>query len=154
VNSPTTLISNPDAIVLGLRVGSGEEAIREMHALLAGQPGVVRDPARLLTDLIERARMSSVCIAEDVALPHARTTSVDRLVLAVARTESGVAFDREHPAIRLIFLVGTPKEAVAEYLQMVAAISRLLRNPIARGALLSAPDEADFRALLAHVLPS
>lgn len=154
MNSPTTLISNPDAVTLGLRAESGEEAIRELHRQLAIQPGVVRDPALLLNDLIARARMASVCIADDVALPHARTTAVDRIVLAVARTEKGVVFDQDHPHIRLIFLVGTPKEGVAEYLQMVAAISRLLRNPIARGALLSAPDEADFRALLAHVLPS
>jgi mannitol/fructose-specific phosphotransferase system IIA component (Ntr-type) len=154
VNSPTTLISNPDAVMLGLRAASGEDAIREIHARLVAQPGVVRDGPRLLSDLIERGRMSSVCIADDVALPHARTSAVDRLVLGVARTDAGVPFDAEHPAIRLIFLVGTPKESVAEYLQMVAAISRLLRNPIARGALLSAPDEADFRALLAHVLLS
>lgn len=154
MNSPTLLISNPDAVLLGLRAGSGEEAIRALHERLVTQPGVVRDGPRLLLDLIERARMSSVCIADEIAMPHARTAGVDRLVLAVARTESRVRFDNEHPNVRLIFLVGTPKDALAEYLQMVAALSRLLRNPIARGALLSAADESDFRALLGHALPS
>lgn len=154
VNSPTLLIANPDVVLLGMRAATGEEAIQSLHSKLAAQPGVVRNPPQLLVDLLERARMSSVCIAPDIALPHARTSAVDRLVLGIARTEAGASFDAEHPNVRLVFLVGTPKEALAEYLQMVAALSRLLRNPIARGALLGAPDEADFRALLAHAVTS
>lgn len=140
-------------VVLGLQAASGEDAIKAVHGRLAAQPGVVRDPPLFLLDLLERARLASVCIADDIALPHARTAAVDRLVLGVARTAAGVPFDREHPNVRLVFLVGTPKAALAEYLQMVAALSRLLRNPIARGALLAASDEADFRALMAHALP-
>lgn len=154
MNLPTQLNAHPDVVLLGLRAGSGEEAIRVLHARLAAERGVVRDPARLLLDLLERARLASVCIADDIALPHARTDAVDRLVFAVGRTEHGIACDRDHPNVRLIFLVGTPKGALAEYLQMVAALSRLLRNPVARGALLTAPDEADFRAVLAHALTS
>jgi mannitol/fructose-specific phosphotransferase system IIA component (Ntr-type) len=154
VNSPSLLISNPDVVRLGLHAGSGEEAIRLLHGQLVADCDGIRDPDRLLLDLIERARLSSVCIADDIALPHARTSAVDRLVLAVARAEPGVPFDPAHPAVRLIFLIGTPRDAVAEYLQMVSAVSRVLRNPIARGALLTAPDEADFRALLSHVLPT
>lgn len=139
--------------MLGLDAKSGEEAIQALHGRLSAAPGVVLDPARFLTDLLERARLASVCIADDIALPHARTTAVDRLVLAVARADRGISFDAGHPAVRLVFLVGTPKDALSEYLHMVAALSRLLRNPIARGALLAASDEADFRALLAHALP-
>jgi mannitol/fructose-specific phosphotransferase system IIA component (Ntr-type) len=154
VNSPTLLISNPDLVLLGLRADSGEAAIHSVHASLAAKPTVVRDGPRFLVDLLERARLASVCIADEIALPHARTTAVDRLVLAVARADAGVPFDAEHQRVRLIFLIGTPKDALAEYLQLVAALSRLLRNPIARGALLAASDEADFRALLAHTLPS
>ena len=154
MNSPTLLIANPDVVLLGLRAATGEEAIQALHGQLVANPDVVRDGPRFLVDLLERARMSSVCIAPDIALPHARTSAVDRLVLGIARTEAGAAFDPEHPNVRLVFLVGTPKDALAEYLQMVAALSRLLRNPIARGALLGAPDEADFRALLAHAVIS
>jgi len=52
-------------------------------------------------------------------------------------------------AVRLVFLVGTPKSAVAEYLAAVAALTRLLRQPKARAALDAARDEAEFRAVLA-----
>ena len=98
-----------------------------------------------------RAMVASVCIAPEVALPHARTVAVDRLVLAVARiAPPGVGFDGEHPAVRLIFMVGTPRQQVEEYLRLVAAISRLLKSPGAREALLAAKTEAEFRAALAR----
>lgn len=150
LNSPTELIAAPDAVAIDLKVASGDEAIRALHQRLRAATPDVKDGALLLKDLLERAAIASVCIAEDVALPHARTAAVNRIVLAVARTATPVAFDPEHPAVRLVFLIGTPKAAVAEYLQTVAALSRLLKNGTTRAALLAAPTEAEFRAVLAR----
>jgi PTS system fructose-specific IIA component/PTS system fructose-specific IIC component/PTS system nitrogen regulatory IIA component len=91
-----------------------------------------------------------VCIAADVALPHARTAGVGRMVLAVGRAAQDVAFDPEHPGVRLVFLIGTPKAAVADYLKLVAGLSRLLKKPGVRAGLLTAKTEAEFLALLAR----
>ena len=150
MNSPTELIAAPDAVAIDLKVASGDEAIRALHQRLRAATPDVKDAAQFLKDLLERAAIASVCIADDVALPHARTAAVNRIVLAVARTATPVAFDAEHPAVRLVFLIGTPKAAVAEYLQTVAALSRLLKNRATRAALLAAPTEAEFRAVLAR----
>jgi mannitol/fructose-specific phosphotransferase system IIA component (Ntr-type) len=150
LNSPIELIASPDAVVTDLRVNSGEEAIRALHQRLRAATPEVRDADLFMRDLLERAALSSVCIADDVALPHARTTAVGRIVLAVARTAGAVAFDAEHPRVRLVFLIGTPKAAVSEYLQTVAALSRMLKNATTRAALLGAPTEAEFRAVLAR----
>jgi mannitol/fructose-specific phosphotransferase system IIA component (Ntr-type) len=147
VTLPTDLIANPDVVLLDLRAGSREEAIRLLHAPLAKLPAV-RDADLFLHGLLERAQLASVCIAEDVALPHARTAAVDRVVFAVGRTAAGVAFDAEHPAVRLVFLIGTPKEAVTEYLRTVAALSRLLKTEGVRAGLLAARTEAEFRGWL------
>ena len=148
--SPAELIASPDVVTLDLRASDGEEAIRALHQRLRATTPEVKDAAEFLKALLERAAVASVCIAEDVAMPHARTAAVGRILLAVARTAAPVAFDAEHPAVRLIFLIGTPKAAVAEYLQTVAALSRLLKNSVTRAALLAAPTEAEFRAVLAR----
>ena len=148
MNKAAELIANPDVVVTDLRAATGEEAMRELHARLAAVPGAVADAPQLLAGLLERAQVSSVCIADDVALPHARTAAVTRLALAVGRATADIAFDAEHPRVRLVFLIGTPKGAVTEYLKLVAALSRLLKNAEARTALLTAPDEAALRAVL------
>jgi mannitol/fructose-specific phosphotransferase system IIA component (Ntr-type) len=146
------LIASPDVLVLDLDVVSGDEAIRALHHRLRAATPDVKNADQFLRDLLERAALASVCIADEVALPHARTLAVDRIVLAVARTAAPVAFDPAHPKVRLVFLVGTPKEAVGEYLQLVAALSRLLKNKETRAALLAAPAEDEFRAILARAL--
>ena len=135
--------------MLDLPVTSGEAAIRALHARLALLPEVT-DPAGLMHDLMERTTVSSVCISADVALPHARTSAVSRLVLAVGRATPSVAFDAGHPAVRLVILIGTPKKQVTEYLQLVAGLARLLQPAPVQAALLAAPTEAEFRAVLAR----
>jgi mannitol/fructose-specific phosphotransferase system IIA component (Ntr-type) len=150
VDASKQLIVTPDVVLLDLAADSREGALTALHGELARQPGV-KDGTRLLADIMERLMLAPVCIAADVALPHARTTSVDRMVLGVARlTPPGVAFDAEHPNIRLMFMIGTPRQQVEQYLRLVAAISRLLRSPGAREGLLTAKNENEFRALLAR----
>lgn len=148
VTQPTDLISNPDAVILNLAAKSGGEAIRELHGLVGLASGAVSDPPQFLADLIERAGVASVCIAGDIALPHARTAAVSRMVLAVGRSEHGIVFDAEHPEVRLVFLIGTPKDAVTDYLKLVAALSRMLKDAALRQGLMTAKTEMDFLKLL------
>jgi mannitol/fructose-specific phosphotransferase system IIA component (Ntr-type) len=148
VSSPTNLIAEPDAVVLDLDAETGADAVRALHARLAEVSDAVVDAPKFLQDLNQRMLLAPVCIADDVALPHARTDAVSRIVIAVARTRQPIPFDSTHPAVRLLFLIGTPKDAVTGYLQAVAALSRILRKPGTRTGLYSATDETEFRALL------
>jgi mannitol/fructose-specific phosphotransferase system IIA component (Ntr-type) len=134
--------------MLDLDAGTDDAAVRALHARLSSATAAVTDPDLFLRDLIQRIKLAPVCIAADIALPHARTNAVSRLVMGVARTLGPVAFDAAHPGIRLIFLIGTPQDAVTGYLQVVAKLSRLLRNPAIRAGLYAAKEEAEFRALL------
>ena len=150
MDSPTALIARPDAVLLGLSAESRESVLRLLHEQLAACPGVT-DAPRLLHDVLERAMLAPVCIADDIALPHARTEAVARLVLGVARLVApGTGFDAEHPRVRLVFMVGAPRTQPDSYLEMVAGISRLLRAEGVRAALLAAKDETAFRAVLAR----
>ncbi|HWL15182.1 MAG TPA: PTS sugar transporter subunit IIA [Opitutus sp.] len=149
MQSPSELISHPDVVMLDLPGGSRETVLRTLHGRLAGNPAVL-DADRLLRDVLERVMLATVCVSADTALPHARTNAVSRIVLAVARlAPPGVAFDPEHPQIRLVFLIGTPRAEVDSYLRLVGSISRLLRDPAAHDALLAAKSEPEFRAVLA-----
>ena len=148
MSGPTEFIAEPDVVVLDLEAETGEEAVRVLHERLAAASDAVTDVPELLAEVLRRMQVAPVCIADDVALPHARTNSVTRVVLAVGRTRQSVPFDAQHPHVRLIFLVGTPKAAVTEYLRAVAALSRLLRQPAIREGLYAATDGAEFRALL------
>ena len=134
--------------MLDLEAETGEEAVRVLHERLASISDAVVDAPNFLRDLTLRMRLGPVCITDDIALPHARTNAVSRMVLAVGRSREPIPFDPLHPAVRLVFLIGTPKDAVTGYLQAVAVLSRRLRDPATRAGLHRATDEAEFRALL------
>jgi mannitol/fructose-specific phosphotransferase system IIA component (Ntr-type) len=148
VSSPTELIAEPEVVSLDLEAETGEAAVRLLHERLAAVSDGIVDAPNFLADLTLRMRLAPVCIADDIALPHARTNAVSRMVMAVARSRKPIPFDPMHPAVRLIFLIGTPKDAVTGYLQAVAVLSRRLRDPATRAGLYAATDEAEFRALL------
>lgn len=149
VISPTDLLAEPDAVLLDLQADSGEAAVRALHERLAEASNAVMDAPKLLADVTARMRLGSVCVADNVAMPHARTSAVDRVVVGVGRSARGVRFDPAHPRVELVFLIATPKDAVTEYLQTVAAFARILRNAAKRAALFTTPDEESFRGLLA-----
>ncbi len=75
-----------------------------------------------------------------------------KLPLDLIAHPDALALDRRaatgEDAVRLGFLIGAPTAAVAEYLHLVAALARWLKNAATRAALLAAPDEKGFRALL------
>jgi mannitol/fructose-specific phosphotransferase system IIA component (Ntr-type) len=150
VDLPSQLLAKPDALILDLVANSREAALCGLHAQMALSP-VVKDADQFLHGILERAMLAPVCIASDVALPHARSAAVERVVLGVARIAApGVGFDAEHPNVRLLFMVGTPKQQVEEYLLSVAAITRLLKTDDVKAGLLAVKTESEFRALLAR----
>ena len=134
--------------MLELDAPTGHAAVQALHGKLSEASDAITDAAGFLRDMEQRMRIAPVCIASDIALPHARTNAVSRLVMGVARTRQPVAFDAAHPNVRLIFMIGTPQAAVTAYLQAVATLSRMLRKPAIREGLYAATDEAEFRALL------
>lgn len=134
--------------MLDLHGGTGREAVRALHQRLLFGCDAIIDPPRLLAGVLDRMVLAPVCIASDVALPHARSNSVSRMVLAVGRSDEDIAFDEEHPSVRLVFLIGTPRDAMTGYLQAVAALARVLRQPSTRAGLFAAVDVAGFRSVL------
>jgi mannitol/fructose-specific phosphotransferase system IIA component (Ntr-type) len=96
-------------------------------------------------EILDRERVSNTSLGHDVAIPHARTDQCSDIVIAVGRSEPGVDFEaKDHQPVRLIFLIGTPKQMVTDYLRVVGNLARLLRLDDLRQRLLTAPDAAAF----------
>jgi mannitol/fructose-specific phosphotransferase system IIA component (Ntr-type) len=99
---------------------------------------------------LARERVEATSLGNGVAFPHARTDHVKRLVLAVGRSVEGVTFETGGEKIHFIFVIGTPRRMVTEYLALVGAMARLLRNEEVRVKLLSAQTAEDFLAALSE----
>jgi mannitol/fructose-specific phosphotransferase system IIA component (Ntr-type) len=83
----------------------------------------------LVGRLEEREALESTGIGSGVAIPHARTKAVSRVVLGVARSRAGLDFQAgDGVPVHLIFLLVSPESAAGEHLAALARISRLVRH--------------------------
>ncbi len=134
----------PEVINLNLQSQTKPEALREVAGLLGKR---VANFEVFFGEILDRERISNTALGHDVAIPHARTEQCSEILIAVGRSAAGVNFEGESP-VRLVFLIGTPKQMVAEYLRLVGNLARLLRQDALREKLITAPDAATFITLL------
>jgi mannitol/fructose-specific phosphotransferase system IIA component (Ntr-type) len=139
----------PDAIQLNLHAREKNTALREVAELLIPTRGIANFEA-FFSEILEREKVSSTALGHDVAIPHARTEQCTEILIAVGRCSAGVNFEGKNIIpVKLIFLIGTPKQMVTDYLRVVGNLARLLRRDTLRNELLAAPDAATFIKLIA-----
>jgi fructose-specific phosphotransferase system IIA component len=144
--SPSKIASllSPETIQLELQNTQKVPALREVAELLA-QSKCVGDFEAFFNEILQRERVSNTALGHDVAIPHARTDQCSDILIAVGRSRQGIDFEaKDGNPVRLIFLIGTPKQMVTDYLRVVGTLARLLRQDDLRHRLLDAPDAAAF----------
>jgi len=149
---PVTLgqIIRPAAVKADLRGTNKREIIEEMLDLLvaAGQlEPSGRDEA--LRDLLQREEYMSTGMQNSVALPHAKTSTVTRLVSALGLKKKGIDFNSlDGKPARIILLTLSPRDAQEPYLQFMARMSQFLRREENRRRLLEADNDEELHRVL------
>lgn len=141
-------------IVSPLQATTLRGALSEMVAVLAAS-GVVRDAAAVERGLNGPRARDIVAVGPDVVLPHYRTAAVDSLQVALGLAPAGLdARDMGMDSRpRVVALILAPTEAATLYLQTVAALARVFRDPRAIDRIVSAgsPDDVLAAADLANM---
>ncbi|MSU50951.1 MAG: PTS sugar transporter subunit IIA, partial [Opitutus sp.] len=116
-----TSLLDPSLVALHLHSTKRTAALNEIARKLEGHPDVTNF-AGFYDDLLARDRLDTTCLGNGIALPHARTEHVKKIVLAVGRAETGIPFDANGEMVRLFFVLGTPKTKPGDYLAVVSAL--------------------------------
>ena len=132
-----------------------KESVLEHLATLAHEAGAVGTPALLLELLTLRERVGTTAIGKGVALPHARSLTVRRPLLMVARSHRGIEWGAaDEQRVTLVLLALSPgewgDEAHHAFLGRAAAVARLQRH---RQRLLDAESFDDVASVLREVNP-
>lgn len=136
---------DPTRITLHVTSAKRTAALNEVARLLDGHAGVTSFQG-FYNELLARERLDTTCLGNEIALPHARTEHVTEIVVAVGRSNAGVHFENGNQNVRLMFVLGTPKSNPGDYLQVVSALCKILKEASNREALLQASTPADFIA--------
>jgi diadenylate cyclase len=95
----------------------------------------------LLKGLLRRESTMTTYLGGGVAMPHVRVKMSRRYILAVGRSHYGIRYDsaiESEPVHLVIMLIA--EEKTRDYLQMLAALAQLLKDPVFVESLVKAPD--------------
>lgn len=134
---------DPARITLAVQSTKRTTALNEVARLLENHPDVANFQG-FYHELLARERVDTTCLGNEIALPHARTEHVQKIVLAVGRSEAGVHFENGNQNVRLMFVLGTPKSNPGDYLTIVSALCKILKDAANRDALFRADTPARF----------
>ena len=133
---------SPDRVKVPLQGRSKDDLLRELVELVARTPDDARE---ILAAVHDRERELSTGVGDGVAIPHARTSRVEQLVMAAGIAPSPVDFDAlDGQPVELFFLLVGPESAAGAHIRALARISRLLRREPLRASLRSASDSHAF----------
>lgn len=133
------------SISLDLRAKTKEEVIEELVDLLVQAKKISPSLKEEITRaLLEREELGTTGIGKGVAVPHARTKVISKILTAFGRSRNGVDFEAvDGNPVTLFFLIISPEDAAGHHTTILAKISRLLRDEFFRKALMNAgsPEE-------------
>jgi len=95
----------------------------------------------LLRGLLQRENTMTTYLGLGVALPHLRVKMRRRYVLAIGRSQAGIRYDglKDNERIHLIIML-IADETARDYLQVLASLARLVKEPEFVHSLIQAPD--------------
>ena len=136
------------------RVHCGIEARSKKHALelvceLLALPEQELIPSDLFCSLIQRERLGCTGLGFGVALPHGRSSVVDRPRAVLVQLRNAVDYDAQDGApVDLVLAVLVPTDAQPEDMEMLTAAAGRLQTTTVRAALRRANDPGAMRAAM------
>ena len=140
-----------NCIILDLKSKEKMAALKEIVDNLE-EKQEIPDKKDFLRAMVEREKMKSTGIGRGIALPHAKTESLKKPVIAFARSKEGIDFKSlDGRPVHLIFALGSSEMQVNFYLEALARLASLLRNEKFRQSLIEAKDSSEVLKVIKDI---
>ncbi len=117
-----------DLITDSLQGENKFDVIAELLDLLV-KKGLVKDRDTAYQDLVEREHYLSTGLENGLAVPHAKTSAAQQLLISFGLSRRGVEFDSlDGKPAHFIFLVLSPRDTSGPHIKILAQITRNFRN--------------------------
>jgi PTS system nitrogen regulatory IIA component len=137
----------PQAVLADLTGRTAAEVLAELSRPVAQANGL--DPVRLVQVLLDREKLGSTGVGEGVAIPHGKWPGLPALVATVGRSREGIEYRASDgkPA-RIFFALFAPENSAGAHLKALSRVSRILRTPAFREAILAAASSEEIYRLI------
>ncbi len=141
-------ILKKDSIIANLTGTNKEEVLREITDFLQ-KLGLIKNKETLFNTLMEREKLGSTGIGENVAIPHGKSDELSQIVTVFGRSLQGVGFESlDQKPVHFVCMVIAPANSTGQHLKALARISRLFKNQDLREGILKLQDANQIYSLL------
>ncbi len=132
-----------DVIRIPLKNTEKNAIIEEMVDIL-DKAGKLKDKRAVLKAVLEREQVMSTGMGDGIAIPHAKTDGVEKLIAAFGVTKEPVDFKSiDNKPVRIIFILVGPPDLTSPHLKVLSRISRLTHRKEFREKLAAAQSSKD-----------
>ena len=144
-----TDILSPTCVKVPLAASDKSGVIVELIDLLVAN-GLTHDRDGLLVPVLAREATRTTGIGHGLAIPHAKSDNVSKLVMAVGKPAEPIDFDSidREPVTVVVLLVGPPDQT-GPHIQALARISRLMLMDKFRSAVARAQSADELYGIIA-----
>ncbi len=141
-------ILKKESVIADLLGDSKVKVIKEMTQCLKKNNFIKNDQA-LFETLMEREKLGSTGIGENVAIPHGKSDEVTQIITVLARSKKGVEFESlDQKPVHFICMVIAPAHSTGQHLKVLARVSRIFKNQGIREEILEAENSDTIYSIL------
>ena len=141
-------ILKKESVIADLLGDSKVKVIKEMTQCLKKNNFIKNDQA-LFETLMEREKLGSTGIGENVAIPHGKSDEVTQIITVLARSKKGVEFESlDQKPVHFICMVIAPAHSTGQHLKVLARVSRIFKNQGIREEILKAENSDTIYSIL------
>ena len=141
-------ILKKESVIANLAGKKKLEVIKEMTECLK-KNNIINDDQALFETLMEREKLGSTGIGENVAIPHGKSDELTQIITVYARSLNGVDFESlDLKPVHFVCMVIAPAHSTGQHLKALARISRLFKNQGLREGILKSEDADAIYSLL------
>lgn len=121
-------IFSVNTIIPNLEASNKYEVIDALVTILK-EKKKISDKEQILSEVISRELSESTGLENGLAIPHARTKEINKIITAIARIPQGVDFvSQDRNLTHIAILICYPPGQDSAYLHLISEISQVLRN--------------------------
>tara|TARA_Y100001960_G_scaffold247977_1_gene263447 strand:- start:2342 stop:2806 length:465 start_codon:yes stop_codon:yes gene_type:complete len=141
-------ILKKESVIADLLGDNKVEVIKEMTQCLKKNNFIKNDQA-LFETLMEREKLGSTGIGENVAIPHGKSDEVREIITVLARSKTGVEFEAlDKKPVHFVCMVIAPAHSTGQHLKVLARISRIFKNQVLREEIMKAGNSDGIYSIL------
>jgi len=127
-------------IILPLKAGKRDDAIKELIAMLA-EKDLISDVDQAYAAVLEREKLMTTGVGNGIGIPHCKDKSCPNFAVALGIQPKGIKFESiDKKDVKVVFLLVGPENNPGMHIKLLSRISRLMSNEELRQSILKSKD--------------